>query len=143
MDMSNATYKTTGQRSLKRKKLATEKFINALNAALWIPRLFSRSISLLKSHCPAALSLFPILHTHSLTLTHKIQFPTKKLRNSNRISQMRQFLVIFKVILCIFVQFQLTRADDPYRYYTWVVTYGPISPLGTVQQVHRYIHTNI
>ncbi|XP_078179897.1 L-ascorbate oxidase homolog [Carex rostrata] len=47
---------------------------------------------------------------------------------------MRQFLVIFKVILFIFVQFQLTRADDPYRYYTWVVTYGPISPLGTVQQ---------
>lgn len=28
----------------------------------------------------------------------------------------------------------LAGADDPYRYYTWTVTYGPISPLGTPQQ---------
>ncbi|KAJ4812500.1 SKU5 similar 17 [Rhynchospora pubera] len=47
---------------------------------------------------------------------------------------MRQFSVIFKVILCILVQFQVAIADDPYRFYTWVITYGPISPLGTVQQ---------
>ncbi|THU52333.1 hypothetical protein C4D60_Mb10t02910 [Musa balbisiana] len=26
------------------------------------------------------------------------------------------------------------RADDPYRYFTWTVTYGPISPLGAPQQ---------
>ena len=29
----------------------------------------------------------------------------------------------------------LAGADDPYRYFTWTVTYGPISPLGTTQQV--------
>ncbi|EXC24855.1 L-ascorbate oxidase-like protein [Morus notabilis] len=27
------------------------------------------------------------------------------------------------------------KADDPYRYYTWTVTYGTISPLGVPQQV--------
>lgn len=27
-------------------------------------------------------------------------------------------------------------AEDPYRYFTWNVTYGPISPLGTTQQVY-------
>ncbi|CAD6227026.1 unnamed protein product [Miscanthus lutarioriparius] len=28
----------------------------------------------------------------------------------------------------------LAGADDPYRYFTWTVTYGPITPLGTTQQ---------
>ncbi|KAG6729349.1 hypothetical protein I3842_01G024100 [Carya illinoinensis] len=27
------------------------------------------------------------------------------------------------------------KADDPYRYYTWTVTYGTLSPLGVPQQV--------
>lgn len=27
------------------------------------------------------------------------------------------------------------KADDPYRYYTWIVTYGTLSPLGIPQQV--------
>ncbi|KAL5557128.1 hypothetical protein UlMin_039364 [Ulmus minor] len=29
----------------------------------------------------------------------------------------------------------VVKADDPYRYYTWTVTYGTISPLGVPQQV--------
>ncbi|KAI4967753.1 hypothetical protein ZWY2020_015119 [Hordeum vulgare] len=29
---------------------------------------------------------------------------------------------------------RLAGADDPYRYFTWIVTYGPINPLGTTQQ---------
>lgn len=29
----------------------------------------------------------------------------------------------------------LVTADDPYRFYTWTVTYGTISPLGVPQQV--------
>ncbi|KAJ4714953.1 L-ascorbate oxidase-like [Melia azedarach] len=29
----------------------------------------------------------------------------------------------------------LVKADDPYRYYTWTVTYGTLSPLGVPQQV--------
>ncbi|GMY11698.1 l-ascorbate oxidase like [Fagus crenata] len=29
----------------------------------------------------------------------------------------------------------LVTADDPYRYYTWTVTYGTLSPLGVPQQV--------
>jgi hypothetical protein len=31
----------------------------------------------------------------------------------------------------------LAGADDPYRYFTWTVTYGPITPLRTTQQVHN------
>ncbi|KAL5713445.1 hypothetical protein ACHQM5_015517 [Ranunculus cassubicifolius] len=34
-------------------------------------------------------------------------------------------------ILCV----SLVRAEDPYRFYTWTVTYGMRSPLGTPQQV--------
>ncbi|KAK9948791.1 hypothetical protein M0R45_004353 [Rubus argutus] len=28
----------------------------------------------------------------------------------------------------------IVNAEDPYRYYTWTVTYGPVSPLGVPQQ---------
>lgn len=31
--------------------------------------------------------------------------------------------------------FWVNNAEDPYRYYTWTVTYGTISPLGVAQQV--------
>ncbi|PON34608.1 Copper-resistance protein [Parasponia andersonii] len=34
-------------------------------------------------------------------------------------------------VLSVFV----VKADNPYRYYTWTVTYGTISPLGVPQQV--------
>lgn len=34
-------------------------------------------------------------------------------------------------LLCVSV----VKADDPYRYYTWTVTYGTRSPLGVPQQV--------
>lgn len=27
------------------------------------------------------------------------------------------------------------KAEDPYKYYTWTVTYGTASPLGAPQQV--------
>ncbi|KAJ0096814.1 hypothetical protein Patl1_28773 [Pistacia atlantica] len=29
----------------------------------------------------------------------------------------------------------LVNADDPYKYYTWTVTYGTVAPLGVPQQV--------
>lgn len=32
----------------------------------------------------------------------------------------------------------LVKADDPYRYYTWTVTYGTRSPLGVPQQVGNF-----
>ena len=38
--------------------------------------------------------------------------------------------------LLLAVAAPLAGADDPYRYFTWTVTYGPISPLGTTQQVY-------
>lgn len=49
----------------------------------------------------------------------------------------------FFSLLCIFiVSFSLSsnfilqvRGDDPYRFFTWVITYGDIYPLGVKQQV--------
>ncbi|XP_062190743.1 L-ascorbate oxidase homolog [Phragmites australis] len=38
------------------------------------------------------------------------------------------------VVLVLLVAASLAGADDPYRYFTWTVTYGPINPLGTTQQ---------
>lgn len=32
----------------------------------------------------------------------------------------------------------LVEADDPYRYYTWTVTYGTLYPLGVPQQVGNF-----
>ncbi|KAJ7944389.1 L-ascorbate oxidase-like [Quillaja saponaria] len=33
------------------------------------------------------------------------------------------------------LSFPLVKAEDPYKYYTWTVTYGTLSPLGVPQQV--------
>ncbi|TKW30167.1 hypothetical protein SEVIR_2G017100v4 [Setaria viridis] len=38
------------------------------------------------------------------------------------------------LLVLLAVAVSLAGADDPYRYYTWTVTYGPITPLGTTQQ---------
>lgn len=38
-------------------------------------------------------------------------------------------------VLAIFDGVSLVKADDPYRYYTWTVTYGNVFPLGVPQQV--------
>ncbi|KAF8783642.1 hypothetical protein HU200_000439 [Digitaria exilis] len=37
-------------------------------------------------------------------------------------------------LLLLLLAVSLAGADDPYRYFTWTVTYGPITPLGTTQQ---------
>ncbi|XP_076883956.1 L-ascorbate oxidase homolog [Bidens hawaiensis] len=39
----------------------------------------------------------------------------------------------FFVVLCIFIT--LTKAEDPYHFFEWKVTYGTMSPLGVPQQV--------
>ncbi|KAL5754829.1 hypothetical protein ACOSP7_023049 [Xanthoceras sorbifolium] len=38
-------------------------------------------------------------------------------------------------VLAFLLGVSLVNADDPYRYYTWTVTYGTLSPLGSPQQV--------
>ncbi|TVU40535.1 hypothetical protein EJB05_14002 [Eragrostis curvula] len=38
------------------------------------------------------------------------------------------------VLVVLATAIALVGADDPYRYFTWTVTYGPINPLGTNQQ---------
>ena len=44
------------------------------------------------------------------------------------------FVHIFLATLACLSAFY-ANAEDPYRYYTWEVTYGKISPLGVPQQV--------
>lgn len=45
------------------------------------------------------------------------------------------FLHFFLGTLVCFSALCIVNAEDPYRYYTWTVTYGPVSPLGVPQQV--------
>ncbi|KAL5710617.1 hypothetical protein ACHQM5_021159 [Ranunculus cassubicifolius] len=41
--------------------------------------------------------------------------------------------LILGVLICLCVS--LLKAEDPYKFYTWTVTYGIRSPLNTPQQV--------
>lgn len=44
--------------------------------------------------------------------------------------------VIFLVLICLLAgTMSVVRGEDPYFYFTWNVTYGTLSPLGTPQQV--------
>ncbi|KAA8531759.1 hypothetical protein F0562_006524 [Nyssa sinensis] len=47
----------------------------------------------------------------------------------------RAVLLHLTCVILAFWSVSLVKADDPYRYYTWTVTYGTISPLGVPQQV--------
>ena len=41
-------------------------------------------------------------------------------------------------LLCLvlaFISVSLVQSEDAYKFYTWTVTYGTLSPLGTPQQV--------
>lgn len=38
-------------------------------------------------------------------------------------------------LICVLLGVFLVNGEDPYKYYTWTVTYGTISPLGVPQQV--------
>lgn len=44
---------------------------------------------------------------------------------------------IFTIILVLVTTLQCIYADNPYRYYTWKITYGDIYPLGVKQQVYN------
>ncbi|XP_062102140.1 L-ascorbate oxidase homolog [Humulus lupulus] len=43
--------------------------------------------------------------------------------------------LICGLVLAVLSSVSVVKADDPYKYYTWTVTYGTISPLGVPQQV--------
>ncbi|XP_062002151.1 L-ascorbate oxidase homolog [Rosa rugosa] len=38
-------------------------------------------------------------------------------------------------VLAVVLSASVVKAEDPYKYYTWTVTYGTLSPLGVPQQV--------
>ncbi|KAL8117575.1 L-ascorbate oxidase homolog isoform X1 [Apium graveolens] len=44
-------------------------------------------------------------------------------------------LVLCQLICVILLSVAIAKAEDPYRYFTWTVTYGTASPLGVPQQV--------
>ncbi|XP_074295406.1 L-ascorbate oxidase homolog [Silene latifolia] len=44
--------------------------------------------------------------------------------------KMIQYITVILAVLSI----SIANADDPYRYFTWLVTYGTIAPLGVPQQ---------
>lgn len=45
------------------------------------------------------------------------------------------FLHLFCVVFLALLSVPLLQAEDAYKYYTWTVTYGTRSPLGSPQQV--------
>lgn len=46
-------------------------------------------------------------------------------------------LQLICVILVGFLSISLVKAEDPYRYFTWTVSYGTASPLGVPKQVTK------
>lgn len=42
---------------------------------------------------------------------------------------------LFFTATFVIALFAIAKADDPYRFFTWNVTYGTIYPLGVAQQV--------
>lgn len=50
----------------------------------------------------------------------------------------RTFCCVLLVVLLL--SFGSSNGEDPYRFYTWNVTYGDIYPLGVKQQVGFFIY---
>lgn len=44
------------------------------------------------------------------------------------------------VVVVVFVMVKNINGEDPYRFFTWNVTYGDIYPLGVKQQVLLFIY---
>lgn len=42
---------------------------------------------------------------------------------------------VWSLILVLLVLVECTNGEDPYKFFTWNVTYGDIYPLGVKQQV--------
>lgn len=55
----------------------------------------------------------------------------RKTKNQEMGCSMRVCSVLFLTVLLV----ACARGEDPYRFYTWNVTYGDIYPLGVKQQV--------
>lgn len=62
----------------------------------------------------------------------------KKKSNTMREKSNVHYSVILTILLVVCVSIlQSVYADNPYRYYTWKITYGNIYPLGIKQQVYN------
>lgn len=48
---------------------------------------------------------------------------------------MKTILALLIISILGILSFSVVKAEDPYKYYTWTVTYGTASPLGVPQQV--------
>lgn len=50
-------------------------------------------------------------------------------------SRSTSLLPLLCIVVALVVSVSLVQAEDDYKFYTWTVTYGILSPLGTPQQV--------
>jgi hypothetical protein len=58
------------------------------------------------------------------------------------VSSSSSSLILVLVVTILFF-FTSVKCEDPYRFFTWKVTYGDIYPLGIKQQVFIYIYVTV
>ncbi|KAF8406357.1 hypothetical protein HHK36_008444 [Tetracentron sinense] len=97
------------------------------------PRGVDNRMTIYKASC-VILSRRPTFH---MVCSRMVNFPLLlqlfcKVKRFEVMGRTVLLQLICGVLACLSVS--LVKAEDPYRYYTWTVTYGTISPLGVPQQ---------
>lgn len=77
-------------------------------------------------YTPSVLIHYP---SFSFKILSHLQLPTITIAQEMALNSFRAFLSIFSLL------FTIVAAEDPYRFFTWNVTFGDIYPLGVRQQV--------
>ena len=77
-------------------------------------------------YTPSVLIHYP---SFSFKILSHLQLPTITIAQEMALNSFRAFLSIFSLL------FTIVAAEDPYRFFTWNVTFGDIYPLGIRQQV--------
>lgn len=49
------------------------------------------------------------------------------------------FVYLLHFVILALLSVSLVQAEDAYKYFTWTVTYGTLSPLGSPQQVRHML----
>jgi hypothetical protein len=52
------------------------------------------------------------------------------------------FFNLLHFVVLVLLSVSLVQAEDAYKYFTWTVTYGTLSPLGSPQQVCNILSFN-
>lgn len=51
--------------------------------------------------------------------------------------------LLYLLSVAVLLSVSLVQAEDAYKYFTWTVTYGTLSPLGSPQQVCYVLYLDI